>query len=65
MTGERHPGEGVLDVLKMYVEDYDDVIPGGSAYLDLEEVTDLLAYVESLEAQINAHPPTEIDPDVQ
>lgn len=61
MTGERHEGEGVLDALRMYVEDYDDV--PGVCSLDLEEVESLLAYVESLETQINAHPPMEINPD--
>ncbi len=62
MTDQRHEGEGVIDALKMYLEDYEDM-PGVFYSLDLEETIALLAYVESLETQINAHPPTEINPD--
>lgn len=61
MTGQRHEGEGVLDALRAYTEDYEDC--PSYFMLDVEEAESLLAYVESLETQINAHPPTEINPD--
>lgn len=55
-------GEGVVQALRMFAEDSDEY-PGTGITLDIDEVTDLLAYVESLERQINAHPPAETDPD--
>lgn len=63
MSGDIKNGEGVVNALRMHLEDTDDDFDSPFG-LDNEEAADLLAYVESLERQVNAHPPAETDPDV-